>query len=339
VGDACDPDVDGDGIPNDQDNCQNISNPDQSDSDGDGVGDVCDNCPATSNPDQSDMDGDGLGNACDSCPDDPQNDADGDGICGDVDNCPADANPNQSDADSDGLGDACDNCPDDPNPGQSDADGDGQGDACDGDGAVLFTVEQEFKNACGAALTTEDFGCSAAEPGGVCSGDTPLDSSTNDGCFNGCLKEGFEFKAIGNTLYAAVGTGFLGVGLPAIGPNVFTDDASFTFSPIAGCVGFKVLGDLVNSVEVTCTFQPSGSVATIRGSLQGVFIGALDPGGITAVDCVDHFYSGAELYGALQFADVDDLPPVPATGTWALIALIGLLMVGSLFLMRRRVEA
>ena len=31
-------------------------------------------------------------------------------------------------------------------------------------------------------------------------------------------------------------------------------------------------------------------------------------------------------------------PPVPATGTWGMIALLGLLMVGSLFFMRRRSE-
>lgn len=40
-----DDDTDGDGIDNDQDNCPNISNPDQLDSDEDGIGDVCDNTP------------------------------------------------------------------------------------------------------------------------------------------------------------------------------------------------------------------------------------------------------------------------------------------------------
>ena len=139
---------DDDGIPDAQDNCPNIPNPDQSNTDDDGVGDVCDNCPDISNPDQADLDGDGSGDACDhdadddgipndqdSCPHDPQNDGDGDGICADADNCPADPNPDQSDIDGDGMGDACDpdadgdgipneqdNCPHDT---QNDADGDG----------------------------------------------------------------------------------------------------------------------------------------------------------------------------------------------------------------------
>jgi uncharacterized repeat protein (TIGR01451 family) len=39
-------DTDGDGIPNDSDNCQTFPNPDQADSDGDGVGDGCDINPA-----------------------------------------------------------------------------------------------------------------------------------------------------------------------------------------------------------------------------------------------------------------------------------------------------
>lgn len=107
-GDACDPDRDGDGIPNVFDLCpwrwnqpKEPGNWDtQPDLDGDGFGDACDhdrdgdgwpspvyvcdgiipvtggpsdNCPTRHNPDQSDIDGDGLGDACD-------DDIDGDGI-------------------------------------------------------------------------------------------------------------------------------------------------------------------------------------------------------------------------------------------------------------------
>jgi cytosine/adenosine deaminase-related metal-dependent hydrolase len=66
VGDACDPcplnpdtascmapdpnDRDGDGIPNERDNCPDTRNPDQSDRDMDGRGDVCDPCPMAANP-------------------------------------------------------------------------------------------------------------------------------------------------------------------------------------------------------------------------------------------------------------------------------------------------
>jgi hypothetical protein len=41
------PDADGDGIPDTQDNCPAVANPDQADADGDGVGDACDQCPDT----------------------------------------------------------------------------------------------------------------------------------------------------------------------------------------------------------------------------------------------------------------------------------------------------
>lgn len=58
-------DDDGDGIPDDVDNCPTTPNAGQTDTDGDGVGDACDNCPTVANPGQSDGDADGTGDACD----------------------------------------------------------------------------------------------------------------------------------------------------------------------------------------------------------------------------------------------------------------------------------
>ena len=58
-------DTDGDGIPDVNDDCPTIPDPNQLDTDGDGLGDVCDNCPTIPNPSQTDTDGDGIGDACD----------------------------------------------------------------------------------------------------------------------------------------------------------------------------------------------------------------------------------------------------------------------------------
>jgi cytosine/adenosine deaminase-related metal-dependent hydrolase len=101
-------DEDGDGIPDDEDNCPTVFNPArplddgaQADADGDGIGDSCDLCPLDD------------GETCT-----PPNlyDRDGDGVFDFDDNCPDDANGGQADGDDDGLGDACDPCPQDPNP-------------------------------------------------------------------------------------------------------------------------------------------------------------------------------------------------------------------------------
>ncbi|KAK3096942.1 hypothetical protein FSP39_005000 [Pinctada imbricata] len=162
MGDVCDPDIDNDGILNENDNCVKVANADQVDSDGDGVGDRCDNCPHDKNAGQVDTDGDGVCDRCDNCPHDKntgqvylhtykntdQVDTDGDGVGDRCDNCPHDKNAGQDDSDNDLIGDICDTDADDdqdgiqnnvdncvrvPNADQVDSDQDGIGDVCDDD--------------------------------------------------------------------------------------------------------------------------------------------------------------------------------------------------------------
>jgi formylglycine-generating enzyme required for sulfatase activity len=172
VGDACDPDDDGDGVPDVVDNCPKVANATQKDCDSDLIGAACeadddndgvvdtdDNCLCLSNSDQTDLNDNGVGDACDG-------DDDNDGVPDGVDLCPTVPDPLQADADLDEQGDACDadddndgvlddgdgtglegdhlcvggevvacddNCRLVPNPAQPDLDLDGQGNACDAD--------------------------------------------------------------------------------------------------------------------------------------------------------------------------------------------------------------
>ncbi len=89
------------------------------DSDGDGIPDANDNCPTVCNPQQLDANSDGIGDVCDATP--------GCGGCGQ----PACELQGQCDADGDGIVDANDNCPNVYNPQQLDANSNGTGDCCD----------------------------------------------------------------------------------------------------------------------------------------------------------------------------------------------------------------
>jgi hypothetical protein len=145
LGDACDDDVDGDGVLNVDDPCNwpdrmvDPWDPDSElipatcvgDVDGDGTPDDLDVCPLTFDPEQRDTDHDNIGDRCDQ-------DQDNDGIVNWEDNCPIDQNELQEDTDGNGVGDICDpSCLLRP---QSDADKDGywcSRDCNDGDADIF----------------------------------------------------------------------------------------------------------------------------------------------------------------------------------------------------------
>ena len=103
-------DIDGDGVPDDVDNCY-LYNPDQADCNDNGIGDVCDiadqtsyDCDQNGEPDecQPDCDGDGWIDPCDT-----EGDCDDDGI---PDNCELDCNENSIPDDCDiifGISEDC----------------------------------------------------------------------------------------------------------------------------------------------------------------------------------------------------------------------------------------
>jgi len=207
------PDADGDGIIDGNDNCPGADqpNPDQADCDGDGKGDKCDsdfdnddvndgidNCPPNkdicSNPDlatrqaelqksynpkpageteQGDVDNDNHGDQCD-------DDMDGDGIPNGSDNCESVANPDQKDEDGDGLGAMCD--PDDTPP-IVDDDGDTIDDAVDNclglsNTDQLDTDTDGMGDACD--IDKDNDGISNDAEAAICSSPIPLDPLKKD---------------------------------------------------------------------------------------------------------------------------------------------------------------
>ncbi len=129
-----DPDTDGDGITDLNDQCPNVIGTAAMngcpDSDNDGIADKDDSCPKVAGIAAMngcpDADGDGLADNDDKCPNEagpkdndgcPIADADGDGVVDADDKCPNEAGPRSNDgcpvadADGDGIADAEDDCP------------------------------------------------------------------------------------------------------------------------------------------------------------------------------------------------------------------------------------
>lgn len=122
------PDTDGDGIPDDADNCPTVPNPAQVDSDGDGWGAACDcdDVDFSVNPGAFDV-CDGKDNDCDGSVDNGDADSDGFPVCIDCDDTDPSINPAATDV-CDGVDNDCDGFID-----GGDADGDGYGSSCDCD--------------------------------------------------------------------------------------------------------------------------------------------------------------------------------------------------------------
>ncbi len=155
IGNECDDDIDGDGFSNEEEkqrgslawNASSIP-VEGVDSDLDGVPDQIDNCTDVSNQGQWDKDNDGIGNECD-------DDIDGDGVLNQIeldlgtkvwDRLSFPNIDQLDDSDLDGVVDSIDNCINVSNQGQWDKDNDGIGNACDDDidGDGFTNAEEEL---------------------------------------------------------------------------------------------------------------------------------------------------------------------------------------------------
>ena len=138
VGDACDPDADGDGANGDGAGGPSVFDANDLDpnvtidSDNDTVDDLVDNCRLVINGDQFDTDSDGAGDACDDYPfDDTRTTASGNFVCGFITPTTFGCYYETGDADGDEVDNSVDNCPNLANTDQSNSDNNGVGN-CEG---------------------------------------------------------------------------------------------------------------------------------------------------------------------------------------------------------------
>ena len=212
---------------------------------------------------------------------------------------------------------------------------------------TFYTVLADFEMAA-PGLPTEDFSNNLIGPGGVCGGSAFLNSTTSDACFAaGSVLPGFTLNPLivsdPTVDYVLATTGFLGIGIDAVGPNTFTDNTELVFSPAVNAVGFDLVGDLVGPVTVDIEFfdelDQSLGTTSASGTIGGTFFGAVSPTPIARVEMIAQAPDGAELFGNLTFGAVASAPggtlPIPTLGMAGLSLLLLLLAGAGVFVLRR----
>ncbi|MEP0844688.1 MAG: FG-GAP repeat protein [Phycisphaerae bacterium] len=255
------------------------------DQDGDGRADAQDNCPTVPNRSQAESDGDGVGDACELCPNDPAKvapgvcgcgvpdvDTDADGAFDCLDGCvndPTKVNPGvcgcgvlDIDTDRDGLFDCLDGCPRDgaktaPGPcgcgvADGDADADGAPDCLDG------CARDPGKTAPGAC------GC------GVVDADADADGAPD--CVDGCVNDP-----------AKISPGVCGCGRPET-PNCGPPGPVGGDGPADPCGAADSDGD---GVKDLCDGCPADPAKTAAGQC-GCGVADADSDGDGVADCRDN---------------------------------------------------
>jgi len=248
--------------------------PEADDMDGDGVPDDADNCPETPNAGQADADSDGTGDACDGCPADPNKVAAGVCGCGVAD----------TDSDGDGIADCNDNCPDLANPGQEDCNNDGTGDVCDAinpnaDDSICDGIDQNCNGIADDGYVATATGCGM----GVC------DATGSMTCANGqlvdtCLAgqstgtdtdcDGLDqnCNGVADDGYVQVATS-CGIGACAAGGQTSCVGGSVVDDCSPGDPATEICDDLDNDCDgsvdegcITCFDIPAGDPGVCSGS-------------------------------------------------------------------------
>jgi hypothetical protein len=184
-------------------------------------------------------------------------------------------------------------------------------------GTLTFYPNRATFETAWPGLPMEDFTGTSVGNGGITACDPPLNSATNDACFTtGSVIDGFSLGVTvdtGGGMYVTINNVF--VPCVNVGPNSFSDEADWNFSPAAAAVGMDLYtplgGGETFGVEV---FGPGGSLGStniVAGGTSAVFVGVdtTDAGGITRIEFREAVDGTGELFCDLEFGGA----PVPVT--------------------------
>lgn len=182
---------------------------------------------------------------------------------------------------------------------------------------IYFYTDQALFESFYPGLTMEDYSNTNVPDNSSNSAEGSFDSFTDNDCFSqGDIVEGISLDNLEGNENVVITPPFMGVTSVTVGPNLFEDDARYSFTVPVNVFGIDIVMPVESGFVNIEVFGIGGSLGTSSaiGSLAGVFWGVYSDYDITRIEFIEPITNG-ELFANAQFGAFSPLD----NSTWGSI--------------------
>ncbi len=175
--------------------------------------------------------------------------------------------------------------------------------ACMASAGTYFYSDQALFESLYPGLIKEDYSKTSVSPNGSEADSGPFDSFTDNECFlPDSIVEGISLDNLEGNENVVLTPPFMGVTSVTVGPNLFEDNARYSFTVPVNVFGIEIVMPVASGTVDIEVFGIGGSLGTSssNGTLAGVFWGVYSDYDIIRIEFIEPITSG-ELFANAQF--------------------------------------